>query len=99
MNTEKAPTIYSSSDSDGEKVDAQHCEAVPAARNEPAMYNDGVDTSGIDERALVRKLDRRLIPWLSFLYLLSFLDRTSIGNAKVRVLPCARLTWYLTPPL
>lgn len=25
-----------------------------------------------------------LIPWLSFLYLLSFLDRTSIGNAKVR---------------
>ena len=48
------------------------------------LYNDHIDTSGVDERKLVRKLDWRLIPWLSFLYLLSFLDRTSIGNAKVR---------------
>ena len=44
-----------------------------------------VDTfPDIDERKLMRKLDWALIPWLSFLYLLSFLDRTSIGNAKVR---------------
>jgi MFS family permease len=28
-------------------------------------------------------MDRWLIPWLSLLYLLSFLDRTNIGNAKV----------------
>ena len=48
------------------------------------LYNDHIDTSGVDERKLVRKLDWRLIPWLSLLYLLSFLDRTSIGNAKVR---------------
>lgn len=31
----------------------------------------------------MRKLDLRLIPWLSFLYLASFLDRTNVGNAKV----------------
>ncbi|EOA80718.1 uncharacterized protein SETTUDRAFT_174436 [Exserohilum turcica Et28A] len=36
-----------------------------------------------EDKKLVRKLDLRLIPWLSFLYLISFLDRTNIGNAKV----------------
>ncbi|KAK6367905.1 hypothetical protein LTS17_010057 [Exophiala oligosperma] len=35
------------------------------------------------DRKLVRKVDFRLIPWLSFLYLLSFLDRTNIGNARL----------------
>ena len=47
------------------------------------LYNSHVDVSGVDEAKLVRKIDWRLIPWLSFLYLLSFLDRTSIGNARV----------------
>jgi len=35
------------------------------------------------DKTLLQKLDRKLIPWLSFLYLISFLDRTNIGNAKV----------------
>ncbi|KAI0863307.1 major facilitator superfamily domain-containing protein [Xylaria cubensis] len=35
------------------------------------------------ERALVWRLDLVLIPWLCLLYLLAFLDRTNIGNAKV----------------
>jgi len=47
------------------------------------VYNPHVDVSGVDEAKLVRKIDWWLLPWLSFLYLLSFLDRTSIGNAKV----------------
>ena len=37
----------------------------------------------VDERALLMKMDLQFIPWLSFLYFLSFLDRTSIGNARV----------------
>jgi len=53
-------------------------------KNESAVYNPDVDVSGVDEAKLVRRIDWRLIPWLSFLYLLSFLDRTSIGNARVR---------------
>ena len=52
-------------------------------RTEVPLYNAHVDISGIDERKLIRKMDWHLVPWLSFLYLLSFLDRTSIGNAKV----------------
>lgn len=47
---------------------------------EQPIYNADVDTSSVDERKLLRKLDIALIPWLSFLYLLSFLDRTSIGK-------------------
>ncbi|KAI5859577.1 MFS general substrate transporter [Durotheca rogersii] len=35
------------------------------------------------DRKLVWKLDWILIPWLCILYLLAFLDRTNIGNAKV----------------
>lgn len=40
-------------------------------------------TNQHQDRKLLRKLDLKLIPWLSFLYLISFLDRTNIGNAKV----------------
>ncbi|PPQ91679.1 LOW QUALITY PROTEIN: hypothetical protein CVT25_012892 [Psilocybe cyanescens] len=42
---------------------------------------DDFDT--LEDRALVRKIDLRLIPILTLLYLLSFLDRTNIGNAKI----------------
>ncbi|KAJ3536193.1 hypothetical protein NM208_g6827 [Fusarium decemcellulare] len=35
------------------------------------------------DRNLVRRIDKWLIPWLSLLYLLSFLDRTNIGNARL----------------
>jgi hypothetical protein len=34
------------------------------------------------ERILVRKLDRRIIPWVALLYLLSFLDRVNIGTTN-----------------
>ncbi|KAI1818417.1 MFS general substrate transporter [Poronia punctata] len=36
-----------------------------------------------NERKLLWRLDLVLIPWLCLLYLLAFLDRTNIGNAKV----------------
>jgi hypothetical protein len=39
--------------------------------------------AGIDEKKLMRRVDLRLIPWLSVLYLLSFLDRSAIGNARL----------------
>ncbi|EMC91471.1 hypothetical protein BAUCODRAFT_80578 [Baudoinia panamericana UAMH 10762] len=37
----------------------------------------------IIDKKLVRRLDWMLIPWLTILYLVSFLDRTNIGNAKI----------------
>jgi len=42
---------------------------------------------GIDEGKLFRKLDLRILPLVSLLYLLSFLDRTNIGESS-------REIWY-----
>ncbi|KAJ7170475.1 putative MFS transporter [Mycena crocata] len=47
------------------------------------LHDATVDSIGIDEQSLIRKIDWRLIPWFVVLYLLSFLDRTSIGNARL----------------
>lgn len=48
-----------------------------------AVASDVELVSGVDELKLIRKADWCLLPWLSFLYLLSFLGRVSIGNAKL----------------
>lgn len=39
-----------------------------------------------DEKRLVRKCDRHIIPILTILYLLAFLDRINIGNARLQSL-------------
>ncbi|CAK7239531.1 MAG: hypothetical protein STHCBS139747_000962 [Sporothrix thermara] len=49
--------------------------AVAAARRWPY--------SAEEERAVVRKFDRRLVIFVAGLYMLSFLDRSNIGNARV----------------
>ncbi|KAL9096115.1 MAG: hypothetical protein Q9165_001638 [Trypethelium subeluteriae] len=49
---------------------------------DPDAHLSEAEKIAIDKK-LLRRLDFRLIPWLSFLYLISFLDRTNIGNAKV----------------
>ena len=48
-------------------------------------HADGADveTSTVNEKALLRKLDLTLLPAVTLLYLLSFLDRANVGNAKV----------------
>ncbi|KAL1965499.1 hypothetical protein VTN77DRAFT_5755 [Rasamsonia byssochlamydoides] len=47
--------------------------------------DDGLTEQEKEEshRRLLRKIDLRVVPILSFLYLLCFLDRTNIGNAKL----------------
>ncbi|KAH9947914.1 MFS general substrate transporter [Amylocystis lapponica] len=47
------------------------------------LYRPEVDTSGIDERRLLRRIDWHVVPWLAVLYLLNFLDRGNIGNARL----------------
>ncbi|KAJ9148985.1 Nicotinamide mononucleotide permease [Pleurostoma richardsiae] len=36
-----------------------------------------------EEQAVVRKFDRRLVVFVALLYMLSFLDRSNIGNARI----------------
>lgn len=56
----------------------------------------------LDEKKILRKMDLRLIPMLALLYLLSFLDRGNIGNAKIEGLvedlgmSGAQYNWCLT---
>ncbi|KAH7176985.1 major facilitator superfamily domain-containing protein [Dactylonectria macrodidyma] len=40
-------------------------------------------TFGVNEKQLVRKLDRHLVPLIMLLYTVSFLDRVNIGNARL----------------
>ncbi|KAK5046091.1 hypothetical protein LTR84_008548 [Exophiala bonariae] len=55
-----------------------------------------------EEAAVVRKLDRKLVILLGFLYMLSFLDRSNIGNARIAglekdlSLSSAQYDWLLT---
>lgn len=87
----KSPSSTHSSD---EKVGDVRTESVvspvadghlDAGKLKHEVYNAHIDVSGVDEKKLLRKLDWWLVPWLSFLYLLSFLDRTSVGNARVSI--------------
>ncbi|KAG7094708.1 hypothetical protein E1B28_005528 [Marasmius oreades] len=39
--------------------------------------------TGVKERRLLRKLDRHLLPGLVVIYLLSFLDRSNVANARL----------------
>ncbi|PVH99150.1 MFS general substrate transporter [Periconia macrospinosa] len=56
------------------------------ARIDALATNPGVTIASfahLDEKKILRKMDLRLIPMLALLYLLSFLDRSNIGNAKI----------------
>ncbi|KAF2663781.1 MFS general substrate transporter [Microthyrium microscopicum] len=45
--------------------------------------SDDLNVHGVNEKALLRKLDWKLLPALSILYLLSFLDRSNVANARL----------------
>ncbi|KAF2730160.1 MFS nicotinic acid transporter-like protein Tna1 [Polyplosphaeria fusca] len=56
----------------------------------PGASTDSSDTEietrvpgGLSEKKLLRKLDLRLLPAVSILYLLSFLDRSNVANARI----------------
>ncbi|KAL1864292.1 hypothetical protein VTK73DRAFT_5966 [Phialemonium thermophilum] len=73
--------------SDAEKVppngtSSHDDETIPGLPPDPDAHLSEEEKAAID-RKLVLRLDFILIPWLCILYLLAFLDRTNIGNAKI----------------
>ncbi|KAG8219718.1 hypothetical protein J3R82DRAFT_686 [Butyriboletus roseoflavus] len=76
-----------------ERVDK---DAMDVKLSSTELYKPEVDTSKVDERMLLRKMDIRIVPWLGLLYLLNFLDRGAIGNAKVGVSRLASFARELT---
>jgi len=53
--------------------------------SDPASASDldDVEADEVNEKALIRKIDWRLLPAVGILYLLSFLDRSNVGNARI----------------
>lgn len=70
-------------------VDATQFETASAEKNVASSDNFTSDDvvqgrfTAKETKKLLRKTDRALLPFLALLYLLSFLDRTNIGNAKL----------------
>ncbi|KAI1369227.1 major facilitator superfamily domain-containing protein [Xylaria arbuscula] len=61
-----------------QKAVIDHIDAMATAPN--VTYES---FAHLDEKKILRRMDIRLIPMLALLYLLSFLDRGNIGNAKI----------------
>ncbi|KAL2193705.1 major facilitator superfamily domain-containing protein [Corynascus similis CBS 632.67] len=74
-----------SSDADKEKASSDanrsHDEGRDMPRDPDAHLSEAEKAEV--ERRLLWRLDWILMPWLCLLYLLAFLDRTNIGNAKI----------------
>ena len=65
------------------RKDGKDPEAIEVRESAGNVYRPDVDTSSVDEKKLMRRIDWHVVPWLALLYLLNFLDRGSVGNAKV----------------
>ncbi|KAL0068123.1 hypothetical protein AAF712_004783 [Marasmius tenuissimus] len=59
------------------KTEEVHDERAPSPVGEPT-------TSWLaEEKKLVRRFDRRILPMACLLYLFAYLDRTNLGNARL----------------
>ncbi|KAK1770131.1 major facilitator superfamily domain-containing protein [Phialemonium atrogriseum] len=72
-DSEKSPNASGSHDGEATLID------LPP---DPDAHLSESERAAVD-RKLLWRLDLILIPWLCLLYLLAFLDRTNIGNAKI----------------
>lgn len=80
MSTEKVQVLVESPLSESKEYVIQHVESASSG------YSSGEEQPLFDEKAtkrIIRKMDWNLLPFLALLYLLSFLDRTNIGNARL----------------
>ncbi|CZT51835.1 related to nicotinamide mononucleotide permease [Rhynchosporium secalis] len=73
-------------------ITQQHKDVPPSARHYDAAL----------EKRVVRKIDRNLVPLLAVLYLLAYLDRSNIGNARIAGMAVdlnlkpGQYEWFLT---
>ncbi|KAK6003707.1 hypothetical protein QM012_009478 [Aureobasidium pullulans] len=103
-------TTASSASTSG-KEDIMHIEDTKMTKNEKIAAIDAIaedpsvtleSFAHLDINKILRKIDMRLVPMLTVLYLLSFLDRGNIGNAKIEGLAedlhltGAEYNWCLT---
>ncbi len=63
--------------------DFDHLELDPI-KSEGSGTSDEIDWTEEEETSIRRKIDRRIVPLVTILYLLCFLDRANIGNARIQ---------------
>jgi len=63
--------------------DEKDVEASHETRKAMQANDHGLGIDRAMEQRVVRKIDRNLVPLVTFAYLISFLDRSNIGNAKI----------------
>jgi MFS family permease len=80
VDAERSALLASLPDPDAGKTDEERREIVSRWM---CTYTTVPIANNYQDRKLMWKVDLWLIPWLSLLYLLSFLDRTNIGNARL----------------
>ncbi|KAI1133638.1 major facilitator superfamily domain-containing protein [Nemania abortiva] len=78
----------SSDDDDDDDKDAYGTNGTSRRYSERRRLSDSTVASfqlytPDEEKAVVRKFDRRLVIFLAFCYMLSFVDRSNIGNARI----------------
>jgi hypothetical protein len=78
----RPPSVASSSTqlderSTTQKDAHQHLEKDPATTEAQREIDPAVD------KGVTRKCDLHIIPWLFLIWLLAFIDRSNIGNAKI----------------
>src|SRR5437773_7740620 len=71
----------SGSDDDGESSYGKHGRQAGNRRPSNSTVQSFELYTPDEERAVVKKFDRKLVPFLALLYMLSFLDRSSMFNA------------------
>jgi MFS family permease len=65
-----------------EKQDPEQDTTGPQASDDPESL-ETYETYGLNESRLVRRIDLIVLPPVTLVYLLSFLDRSNVGNAKL----------------
>lgn len=69
--------------SDHEKTLEKHDGQSPSDHSHSPERLDLEDAAKVDDKALMRKIDIRLLPGVTLLYLMSFLDRSNVSNARI----------------
>ncbi|KAJ3094462.1 hypothetical protein HDU96_001664 [Phlyctochytrium bullatum] len=91
-NPETGNTTPTASTIEEEKCDFSLDDSAKAAARKESSAGIGIrdaddesfpPMTAEEEKQMLRKMDQRLIPLVSFFYLLCFLDRVNIGNARV----------------
>ena len=75
------PTVRNDAETSSDES-GKHIHELLSDENDPDFGKSPEEKAAIDKK-LMRRVDLWLIPWLCLLYLLSFLDRTNIGNARL----------------